>query len=139
MTRFVTSLSNDSTANIWQGVMENIEVGTSSLQQAASLAAFSNSEQELADKIALAYSKIALAIGSEAVTPLPAIAAQERSSSLVARVPAAPLFTLVIANLLFVVLGIILAVWRLARLVVRSGRCRLGSVSWVLSRTGLKD
>jgi hypothetical protein len=38
----------------------------------------------------------------------PALAVQERTSFLVARVPAAPLFTLVIANLLFVLLGIIL-------------------------------
>jgi len=136
VTRFVTSLSNDSTANIWQGVMEYTDVGTTALQQAASLVAFSNSEQELADKIALAYSKIALAIGSEAVTPLPAIAAQERSSSLVARVPAAPLFTLVIANLLFVVLGIVFAGMALGSSgsEVREVQARLSIVGLVADR-----
>lgn len=108
VTRFVTAASNDSTANIWQTTMAQTNVGNPYLQQAASLAAFSDSAQELADKIALAYSKVALAIGAQAVMPHPALAAQERTSSLVARVPLAPLFTLVTANLLFVALGFVL-------------------------------
>jgi hypothetical protein len=69
----------------------------------------SDTAQELADKIAIAYSQVSLAVGSNAVTPQPAPAVQERSSFLVSRVPAAPLFRLVIANLLFAALGICLA------------------------------
>jgi hypothetical protein len=38
----------------------------------------------------------------------PALAVQQRESFLVSRVPAAPLYTLVISNLLFVVFGVIL-------------------------------
>jgi hypothetical protein len=103
-------------ANIWQGPMARVSLGpgTTNLQQATNLAILSNSSQEIADKIALAYSLVALAVGSQAVGPYPAVAAQERQSFLVSRVPAAPLFTLVIANLLFVLLGIILtsiAIW----------------------------
>jgi hypothetical protein len=110
VSRFVTTASNDSVANIWQGAiaLTTGNIGLPNLLQAASLADFSNSAQELADKMALAYSKTALAIGAEAVVPRPAIAAQERESFLVARVPLGPLFTLVVANLLFVVVGIIL-------------------------------
>jgi hypothetical protein len=116
VTRFVATASNDSVANIWQGPMARVSLGpgTTNLQQATNLAILSNSSQEIADKIALAYSLVALAVGSQAVGPYPAVAAQERQSFLVSRVPAAPLFTLVIANLLFVLLGIILtsiAIW----------------------------
>lgn len=110
VSRFVTTASNDSVANIWQGVMAftSGNVGLPNLLQASTLAVYSDSAQELADKMAFAYSKVALAVGAEAVIPKPALAAQERESFLVARVPAAPLFTLVVANLLFVVMGFVL-------------------------------
>jgi len=111
VTRFVATASNDSVANAWQGPISLVSgaPGTPSLQQAAGLAVFSNTAQELADKIALAYSQVALAVGAQAVRRSPALAVQERQSFLVSRIPAAPLFTLVIANLLFVILGIVLA------------------------------
>jgi len=41
--------------------------------------------------------------------------AQERSTTLVARIPKAPLYTFVLANMLFVALGIALAVLAIAR------------------------
>jgi hypothetical protein len=49
-------------------------------------------------------------VGSQSVGAQPALEAQERTSLLVARILLAPLFTLVISNLLFVILGIILTV-----------------------------
>jgi hypothetical protein len=60
--------------------------------------------------MALAFSTVALAMGSQSVGAQPALEAQERTSLLVARILLAPLFILVILNLLFVVLGIILIV-----------------------------
>jgi hypothetical protein len=108
VTRFVTTPSNISTTNLWQTSIEISGLGTDQLKQAASLAIFSNSSQELADGIALAFSRVALAVGSQSVGPQPALEAQERTSLLVTRIQAAPLFTLVIANLLFTVFGIIL-------------------------------
>jgi hypothetical protein len=110
ITRFITTPSNDSTANAWQSsiALTTGNVGTPNLQQAALMATYSQSAQELADKIALAYSQVGLAVGAQVVHLSPALAVQERTSFLVARVPAAPLFTLVITNLLFVLLGIIL-------------------------------
>lgn len=111
VTRFVTTASNDSVANAWHGPISTTSgnVGGPTLQQASALGILSNTAQELADIIALAYSRTALALGAQAVMRTPALAAQERQSFLVSRVPAAPLFTLVIANLLFVVFGIALA------------------------------
>jgi hypothetical protein len=102
--------SNASTANIWQSVMAYTSVGVSNLKQAASLAAMGNSDQQFADDMAIAFSKTALAIGSQAVESRPALAVQKRSSFLVAKVPAAPLYLLVGANMLVVLVGIILTV-----------------------------
>jgi hypothetical protein len=110
VTRFVATASNDSVTNAWQGsnALAAGDTATPMLQQASGLALFSNTSQELADKIALAYSRTALGIGAQVVMRSPALAVQERRTFLVSRVPAAPLFTLVIANLLFVVFGAIL-------------------------------
>lgn len=68
--------------------------------------------------------------------PTPALAAQERSSLLVARVPAAPLFTLVAANLLFVTLGVILTLIALSTSSgeVRDVQARLSIVGLVADR-----
>jgi hypothetical protein len=110
ITQFIATPSNDSVANIWQGSMAYTSIGWPSLEQAASLATFSNSAQELADKIALAYSRVALAVSADAVVPSRALAAQQRNSFFVSRVQVAPLFTLVAANLLFVLLGVVLTI-----------------------------
>jgi hypothetical protein len=108
--RFTTTPSNDSTVSIWQGAISLTSTATDQLTGATSLATLSNSAQELADKIAISYSRIALAVGAQSVVSQPALAAQERSSSLVTRLPVGPLFALLIANLLFVVLGIVLTI-----------------------------
>ena len=102
--------SNASTANIWQSVMAYTSVGWSNLKQAASLAALGDSSQQFADDMALSFSKTALAIGSQSIEKRPVLAVQKRSSFLVARVPAAPLYTLVGANLLVLLVGVILTV-----------------------------
>jgi hypothetical protein len=78
-------------------------LGTDQLKQAASLAAVSTSTLELTNRMALAFSTVALAMGSQSVGAQPALEAQERTSLLVARILLAPLFILVILNLLFVV------------------------------------
>jgi hypothetical protein len=136
VTRFVTTASNASVANVWQAPMANTPLGEPYLEQAANLAVLSTSAQEIADKIALSYSTVALAIGAQAVIPGPALAAQERSSFLVSRVPAAPLFALVISNLLFAVMGIVLAIVALATSGgnVREIQARLSIVGLVADR-----
>ncbi|KAF4634092.1 hypothetical protein G7Y89_g4016 [Cudoniella acicularis] len=137
VTHFVPTISNDSTSNIWQGSMIFVgSPGDPMLQQAENLATFSKITQELADKIALAYSKVALAIGAQGVTPRPALQAQERHSRLATRVEAAPLFTLVGAHLLFVIIGIVLTILELATSggEVRGFQARLSIVGIVADR-----
>jgi hypothetical protein len=104
------SKSNSSTTLIVQGTQRHTDVGNPNLIQAASIAGLSNSAQEIADQFALAYSQTALAVASGAFEPRAALASQARERILVARVPKAPLFALVAANLLLVFLGIILAI-----------------------------
>ena len=89
ITQFIATPGNDSIANIWQGSMAYTTIGWPSLQQSASLPTFSNSAQELADKIALAYSRVALAVSSDAIVPSRASAAQQRNSFFVSRVQVA--------------------------------------------------
>ncbi|GIC92806.1 uncharacterized protein Aud_009279 [Aspergillus udagawae] len=104
------SNSNRSTTLIVQGTQRHTDVGNPNLIQAASIAGLGNSAQEIADQFALAYSQTALAVASGAFEPRAALASQVRERILVARVPKAPLFALIAANLLLVFLGIILAI-----------------------------
>jgi hypothetical protein len=78
------------------------------LQQAASSAVFSDTAQEFADKMALAYSKASLSLAAQSFDRAPAPLAHTRDTKLVAKVPAAPLYILVLTNLLFVIAGVIL-------------------------------
>jgi hypothetical protein len=115
ITRFVATASNTSVANIWQGPMAFVDVGQPNLQTAVTVAASTATDaQDLADQIALAYSKVALGVGAQSVQRAPALAAQERTSLLVARVPMAALFSLVASNLLFVLVGVALTIAALA-------------------------
>ena len=138
VTRFVATASNDSVTNAWQGsnALAAGDAATPMLQQAAGLGLFSNTSQELADKIAIAYSRTALGIGAQVVRRAPALAAQERQSFLVARVQAAPLFTLVVANLLFVVFGTVLTgiAIKASKGDVREVQARLSIVGLVADR-----
>jgi hypothetical protein len=138
ITRFVTTASNDSVANVWQSTISTItgDPSVSTLQQASTLAMFSDTTQELEDMMALAYSRTALALGAQAVMRSPALAAQERQSFLVTSVEAAPLFTLVIANLLFVFLGIVLTgiAIKASRGDVREVQARLSIIGLVADR-----
>lgn len=111
VTRFVTTPSNVTAANVWSVPVINSDVTTQHLQIAALTAALlANDAQDLADQFAVAYSKIALAVGAQSVQGAPALAVQQRNTFLATRLPLAPLFSLVTANLLFVVVGIVMTV-----------------------------
>ncbi|KAG9896406.1 1,3-beta-glucanosyltransferase gel3, partial [Aureobasidium melanogenum] len=110
ISNFHGSLSNATTVNIWQSVMAYTTVGMPNLKQAASLAAMGDSSQQFTDDMALSFSKTALAIGSQAVEKRPPLAVQSRFSFLAARVPAAPLYALVGANMLVVFVALTLTV-----------------------------
>lgn len=132
ITRFLYQPSNSSSATIVQGTQKFTNLGDSVLQQAASVAAYDNSAQGLADGIAVAYSRVALSVAAGAFTPQPAAEAQLRREILVARVPKAPLAFLLLANLLLVVLGITLTVFALSAL-----RGDTAEIQALLSITGL--
>jgi hypothetical protein len=109
VTRFVTTLSNNTVVDIWQIASTIPGKHTAPmLLQATDVGLFKNTAQDLADEVALAYSRSVLALGAQSIMRTPALAVQQRESFLVSRVPAAPLYTLVISNLLFVVFGVIL-------------------------------
>ena len=91
------------------------DVGTDYLKQSASVAVFSESMQELCHKFAMSFNRASLSVGASTLQPNDAIVAQERSTKLVTRIPKAPLYTLLLANMLFVALGIALAVSAIAR------------------------
>lgn len=113
ITRFWPTQSNASVANIAQSTASLTDLLEPYMQAAASFATFSDGSQELADKIALAYSRAVMAGFSGAVNPIPAEVAQRRTEMLVSRVPAAPLFALIVSNLLFVVAALVLAIMTL--------------------------
>ena len=91
------------------------------LEIAAILSSYSGSAQELATKWADQYSGIALALSSGVMTPRPNILEQIRTQQLVARVPRAPLYALVLLNLIYAALGVLLAIYALLFTRIRSG------------------
>ncbi|KEQ58392.1 uncharacterized protein M437DRAFT_59500 [Aureobasidium melanogenum CBS 110374] len=103
-------LSNASTVNVWQSAMAYTVVGIPNMKQAASLAAMGHSPQQFTEDMALSFSKTALAIGSQSVEERSPLAVQTRFSFLVARVPTAPLYALVGANMLVVFVTVALTI-----------------------------
>jgi hypothetical protein len=86
------------------------------LYQAIALAGFSKTGREIADKFAVAYSRIVLAGTAAAFEPRDAIASQKRGQIQVAMVPKTPLYVLIAASLLLVAFGIVLSVLALIAL-----------------------
>jgi len=110
VTRLTSTPSNTSVANVFEPALENTAFGWSSISNALQIASVvAEDAQDLANQFATAYSKVALSIGAGSMVRTPATAAQERSTVLVAKVPKAPLFLLVIINLALVVMGFVLA------------------------------
>lgn len=77
--------------------------------QAVSLAGFSKTGREIADKYALAYARNTLGATALAFEPRNASASQQREQIQVAMVPKTPLCVLIAANLLLVVFGLVLS------------------------------
>lgn len=78
---------------------------------AARVASFHDNSQDLANEWASLYSQIALGLSTGIMTPRLNIQQQTRSSFLVACVPKLPLFVLIGLNLLYAVVGILLALY----------------------------
>jgi len=111
ITRFQPRTSNSSVANVFQPGMSEADFGQPNLQNAMKMAAvLATDAQDLANQYAISYTKVALSIGAGSFVRSSAVAAQKRSTILVAKVPKAPLFLLVVINLIFIVMGVVLAI-----------------------------
>lgn len=106
-----SNIANASVANLFVTALSQGGFGEISTQNSFDLATYiSNTAQELADHFAIAYSKIALSLAAGSVTRVPVSIVESESTLLLAKVPKAPLLLLIIVNLIFVVLGLVLAV-----------------------------
>lgn len=132
ITRFVPSVSNTSVSNIWQTSISYNKDWVHNIKQATKTAIFSPTGPEFANKVALAFSKVTLALGAQGVGPRPALAAQDRRTILAARIPKAPLVTLVVFSLLYALCGLMLTV-----LAVRATRHKIPDLQAGLSIAGL--
>lgn len=73
-----------------------------------------SSVQDMADRFASSFSEISLGITAGIMTPRASLTEELRQNVLVARLPYAPFFTLLVLNLLYAALGIALGVWALS-------------------------
>jgi hypothetical protein len=80
------------------------------LQQAASLAQFSNTIAEVADKFAQVHGCVVLSLGSGAFQSTPDLEPQTRSATIAANIPYPPFSAGFLANLLLLALGVVLTV-----------------------------
>lgn len=110
VTRFVTQRSNDTLAQLAAAPMAGGEAAKPILQQSAIAAALANDTKQTAKMMALAYSKATLAVFAQMTVPKPALQAQRRTEMLVAKVPVAALYAQVVADLLYVLVGLVLSI-----------------------------
>ena len=106
----VLSLANASMGGLIAAPM-NEDFPLSNLEIATTVAAFSSNAQQLADKWANSYSQIALGLSAGVMTPKPSSLEHRRTPILVARIPKAPLFSLITLNLIYVIIGLGLALY----------------------------
>ena len=103
-------LSNASTGGLIAAPV-NGDFALPNFEIAAYIASFSASAQELANKWGDQLSQFALGLSAGVMSPHSNLLQQSRTEKLVARVPKAPLYALVLLNLIYAVLGLVLAVY----------------------------
>lgn len=88
-------------------------LASNNLSNPAITSSFTDTANEMAEKWSTGFSQIAMALAVGMVSPRQNLQEQSRTSMLVARVPKAPLFTLIGLNLLYALLGILLMLYTL--------------------------
>lgn len=111
---FDATETNTSMAKLVRAPMLYRRFAENFLGEAATVAALSNTSQELADKFSTSYSQAAMALAAGVFSRRRNVEEQVRSSFLVARVPKPPLYVLVGLNLLFAAVGLVLGAIALA-------------------------
>lgn len=137
--RFESRKSNSTLANIIQGAQHySPQAGYQILNQQASVSVTQDNIEGLERDMALAYSRVALSMAVAAFDPSAPIEKQSRETSLVARVPKAPLAALLLGNLLMALLGVVLTVIALVAVHgnndIREVQARLGISGLVADR-----
>ena len=110
ITEPLLSLANASTGGLIAAPM-NEDFALSNMETVAKVASISSSAQQLADKWAKSHSQIALGLSAGVMSSKPSSSEHQRIEMLVARIPKAPLFTLVTLNLIYVAIGLGLALY----------------------------
>jgi hypothetical protein len=103
--------SNTTMANIINGPQQkNTTFGLNQFVNGAVLATFSRTADELAQKMAQVYSQTALGLAAGVFSSRANLEEQTRQEFLVARVPLAPFYTLIAFNLVYAIVGGVVAV-----------------------------
>jgi hypothetical protein len=110
VTRVVGSVSNGTVGGIFSGPINAFAggFGKNQLENGMHIAAFSNTSQGLANAFATVFSQTTVGFAAGVMSPRPNTEEQTRNNLLIARVPKAPLYVLVLFDLIYAVLGIVL-------------------------------
>lgn len=123
--------ANYSMSNIVNGPQQlNMSFGLPYYESAAIAAAGSTTAQDVADQIALAYSRTALGLAAGVFVQAPNIKEATREQLLVAMVPYAPLYSLVAVNLVYVAIGSVIAI-------IAIHRQQMNGVNMLISMWGI--
>jgi hypothetical protein len=111
VTDFTATPSNISTTTALMEAESNLNSGDLKLRDAADLGAIlANDTQDMADILALEYSRVLLLTVSGALEASPILDGWQRTTKIVARVPTAPLYFLVASVGLMIGLGVWLTI-----------------------------
>jgi hypothetical protein len=119
--RFEPAKSNVTATNALQSPVGYTPGGNTALHQAFSVAGL-GAAQQMADNWAVEYSRVAVSLGVAALQGRPADASEYRVPVLLSRIPMAPLASLLVANFLYCVAGVVLAC--MAIMAVRDGETK---------------
>lgn len=101
---------NNSIASLFLAPFLATSFGDMFIETEINIAGVSNTSQQIADKFALSFGQLALAATAGVLQPQVNLQERLRTQLLVARVPMAPLFTLVAANIMYALFGLAIAV-----------------------------
>jgi hypothetical protein len=101
---------NNSVSGLFLAPFLVTDFGDLFIESGLKIAGISNTSQQIADKFALSFGQLALGATAGMLEPRVNLQEQQRRQFLVARVPMAPLFTLVAANILYALFGLAMAV-----------------------------
>ncbi|KAF3920127.1 hypothetical protein AA313_de0202555 [Arthrobotrys entomopaga] len=104
------SPANNSVTSLFLAPLIATSFGDLFLQTSITAAGISNTSQQIADKFAVSFGQVVLAATTGVLEPQINLQEQVRVQFLVARVPIAPLYTLVGANALYALLGLVIAI-----------------------------